>query len=448
MWRIPSETLFKKWLHGNNLNMVDKLKKEIFPILVVGNGTYANRGCEAIVRGTTEILGKAVAPGTELAIAAGVYGSASELAVHTKKELDPRVTNFRLINYPPKWSPLWWQEKANRHLGLKLPARHHRLLPYLQDVSVALEVGGDNYTMDYGFPQHLLDMDDWLMARGIPVVIWGASIGPFGETPELETRMMLHLARLKAVFVRESVTYDYLTRGHGLTNVSLFADPAFCMSPVEPASRTIRSLVEDAPLCINISPLLYSYKTTTRKEPWKVVAGDLNDWVAESASIVSTVAREFKQPVLLLPHVGSDLPGIDDYTFLQRVAATCLDGGTRGIRVPDQPVNAAESKWLIARCRLVMAARTHATIAGFSMAVPTVSIGYSQKARGINQDIFGSQEYCIPTKEFNAGSAVASINAALTKESAIRAHLAAASVRLRASAQAAGTHLRELLTNP
>ncbi len=416
--------------------------------LLVGNGSYQNRGCEAIVRGTVKILADAVGEKANAAFLSGVYGSAADISAQAKDEKDPRISHFPLIAYPPKWSALWWQEKANQRLGLNFSARHEPLLPHLSGSNVALEIGGDNYTMDYGFPQHLLDMDAWPMAQGIPVIIWGASIGPFAENSELEAKMMKHLARLKAVFVRESVTYDYLTREHGQTNVSRFADPAFCLEPVAPMAAATTALVADAPLCINISPLLYSYKSNVRKEPWAVQASDLNEWVEESANIVSAVAREFKLPILLLPHVGSTLPGIDDYSFLQRVASACLQSGTREVRIPAEPLNAAESKYLISKCRLVMAARTHATIAGFSMAVPTVSIGYSQKARGINQDIFGSQEFCIPTKDFRAETAVSAISGALARETEIRVHLLGAAERERFSAMAAGKHLREILTSP
>jgi len=43
-------------------------------------------------------------------------------------------------------------------------------------------------------------------------------------------------------------------------------------------------------------------------------------------------------------------------------------------------------------------ARTHSTIAAISSAVPTLSLAYAQ-ARGLNQDIFGSQEFCLQPTE-------------------------------------------------
>ena len=41
---------------------------------------------------------------------------------------------------------------------------------------------------------------------------------------------------------------------------------------------------------------------------------------------------------------------------------------------------------------MFVGARTHATIAAYSTGVPTLSIGYSVKARGIARDLFGGEE--------------------------------------------------------
>src|SRR5690606_14821725 len=61
--------------------------------------------------------------------------------------------------------------------------------------------------------------------------------------------------------------------------------------------------------------------------------------------------------------------------------------------------NCMELKGFIARCRMFIGARTHATIAAYSSMVPTLVVGYSVKARGIAIDIFGTNEnYVIPVQ--------------------------------------------------
>lgn len=59
-----------------------------------------------------------------------------------------------------------------------------------------------------------------------------------------------------------------------------------------------------------------------------------------------------------------------------------------------------ELKGYIARCRMFIGARTHATIAAYSSLVPTLAVGYSVKAKGIAKDLFGSYEnYVIPVQQ-------------------------------------------------
>ena len=61
--------------------------------------------------------------------------------------------------------------------------------------------------------------------------------------------------------------------------------------------------------------------------------------------------------------------------------------------------NAEELKGFIARCRFMVVARTHASIAAYSTQVPTLVVGYSVKARGIAKDIFGTEEnYVLPVQ--------------------------------------------------
>jgi polysaccharide pyruvyl transferase WcaK-like protein len=100
--------------------------------------------------------------------------------------------------------------------------------------------------------------------------------------------------------------------------------------------------------------------------------------------------------VLLIPHVtarGRKLSMNDEELlrqFLSRFPKTC-----QCVRLLPAGLSAGQIKWVIARCRFLVAARTHATIAGYSSGVPTVAIGYSTKARGIARDIFGHEQYVV-----------------------------------------------------
>jgi colanic acid/amylovoran biosynthesis protein len=414
-------------------------------VLFVGNASYQNRGCEAIVRGTVDILAETMQGLVSFTNA--FYGDRKAFRSQTSEEQDPRISHLRLDAYPRKWTRPWAEARLNERLGLGFSSVHAPLAKPADSAFCALEIGGDNYTTDYGFPAHLIAMDRWLMQRGKPVVIWGASIGPFSENPEQERVMMDHLRSLRGVFVRESATYDYLANQHGLTNIYHFADPAFVMTPQEPEDKAVRVLVAEMPLAINISPLLASFRGRKRAMPWEITTLALESWIMEAAELVSCVRKETDLPVLLVPHVGSTSPGIDDFGFLKAVHQKCLERGVDRISLADQELNARELKWIISQCRALVAARTHATIAAFSTGVPTISLGYSRKALGINQDVFGSTEYCLKANELAAGALVKKVSIMLEKESVIREHLTARGAQLRASAIAAGPKLLQLINS-
>lgn len=412
--------------------------------LLIGNASYQNRGCEAIVRGTAAILEAAVAP-HRLTLTNAFYGNEHDAVWQKTSEEDARIEHVRLAGYPRKWTREWVEDRLNRALGTNFTSVHRPLLRAAATAACALEIGGDNYTLDYGFPEHLVTMDRWLMRKGKPVIIWGASVGPFNDLPTYETKVLMHFRSLPGVLVRERESYNYLVHDHHLENVYLHSDPAFVMNEVQPLDESICARISPAPIILNISPLLFAYVSSKRKMPWQTTREDLEPHIQQAVTIVVGLQRATGLPILLLPHVYSSYPGIDDYSFLRTVYEECRRRGVEGVGVVDEKIGARELKWLIARSRAVVAARTHATIAGISTCVPTISLGYSRKAIGINQDVFGSQQYCIMARDLEPEHIIERVQHILSKEAEIRALLAKRVPKLKASALGAGTTLRELL---
>ena len=94
-----------------------------------------------------------------------------------------------------------------------------------------------------------------------------------------------------------------------------------------------------------------------------------------------------------------------------------------------------------------MGARTHATIAALSSGVPTLSLAYSRKAYGINQDLFGSQEFCLDGADLAvSGKVAARVQAMLAAADAIRQRLREKLPEVIRRAYAAGPRLRDVLS--
>ena len=407
------------------------------PFLIVHGGPYVeNRGCEAILRGTMEILRHEF--GTEARALVSVDASPKIVEAQNTMESDPAVSSFAMAGGGPRWSFDWWLGQVNRRFGTSIYPHFRVLKQPSKNSSVALQIGGDHYTLDYGRPVGFMAMDRYLQSLGLPVVIWGASVGPFDADPAFAPRMFNHLRSLSAIFVRESDSYNYLSANGVSENVHLVADPAFVMKPVEPSPEKIGFVLPAGAIGINLSPMVAFYRGQRHADV------NLNEWLAFCVELVKAAAT-LKRPILLVPHVGSFEPGNADFGLLNAVCQAVSGKVPVPVQVLPDGLNAAELKWIIARCAVFAGARTHSTIAALSSHVPTFSIGYSLKAKGINRDIFGHLDHCVHVADLTVEKFTEGLRTLLTNESAIRAHLHTRIPEIQARALSAGPVLRKII---
>jgi polysaccharide pyruvyl transferase WcaK-like protein len=281
-----------------------------------------------------------------------------------------------------------------------------------------------------------MQLDEHLHQLGVPVMLWGGSVGPFDTDPVFAPEMYAHLHTMRAIFVRESDSYEYLKQ-HGIdANLHRMSDPAFAMEPVEPPADKIGCPVPPGAIGLNLSPLMAKY----------VTGGDMDAWVRLGADMVQSIAETTRRHVLLIPHVT--WAETDDHAFLRRVADACSEARIGNVSCLGGNLSAAETKWVIARCAAFAGARTHATIAAISSGVPTLSLAYSRKARGLNQDIFGSQDYCLQPSEITPTNVAQRLVDLLERSDAMVNHLARSLPGIRESALHSGAILRRLIEGP
>lgn len=408
---------------------LDETSKE--PFLFVGNGPYRNRGCEAIVRGTMEILSSVW--GDNILAKSGVMAQPSTIAAQQASESDPRVTNFSVSHVGTRLTKKWFMSQANRRLGTSF--RHHTLdlAEHFVGARAAMQLGGDNYSLDYGRPWDYIAVDRYLQKRGVPVFIWGASIGPFEQDPDFAKTMYSHLKSLNGIFVRETATQAYLARNGVSENVHLVADPAFVMKKSAPAQE-VQALIREQMIGINISPLVARFGG----------ASSVDEWREKASQMIIECGRKTCRPILLIPHVGSPKSDEDDYSFMQSVKQKV--GERAGVSVEIVPaLQAAELKWVISKCVAFAGARTHSTIAALSSCVPTLSLSYSIKAIGINQDIFGHQRYCHSVKTIEPEQFASVIDDMIKNNEVIRAGLDHVIPQIQARAYSAGHMLQKVI---
>lgn len=348
------------------------------PLFILdGNGPCLNRGCEAILRTTLTILDTAL--GKARYISSPGSGPS---------EMDSRTVVHPDLVHLPASKPLtsvWGRLRQRTYCTLGIND-NVVFQPYLTEATAVLELGGDNLTLDYGVPQTVFRRMEAIRRHGKPIIIWGASIGPFSEEPELERRYISWLKQTELILVRETETQNYLASNGVTKNVRLVADPAFLLEPA-PTSLPVEQTVALGSGCavgLNLSPLFGRYLDGP------------STWVVQARDLLRSVDQHVDCPIFLIPHVIK--PNNNDHAFLSDVLSAT--GTTKNpIYLLDSSYDACQTKWIIAQLSMFIGARTHSTIASLSSEVPTISLGYSAKARGINQDIFGHLRWLVPLHE-------------------------------------------------
>lgn len=328
-------------------------------ILLYPHGGSGNHGCEAIVRSTMLLLRP-----EEGVLFSSACGEDIRYGLDRTVRVLPEQRPIRRCSagYAGAW--------LRRHV-LGVPDAFDRLAfggiaEEGRDACVALCSGGDNYC--YGEPVHIYLQNGLLRRAGVPTVLWGCSL----EREDMKGAMLEDLRTFDLIVARESLTCDAL-RECGCSRTVLYPDPAFAL-PVKEAALP-EGWKEGNMAGINVSPLVIGHE------------GRAGAVMENYARLLEYLLDETEMNVALIPHVV--WPGNDDRKPLAELYERFRHTG-RVLMLGDAPCE--ELKGYIARCRFLVAARTHASIAAYSTGVPALVAGYSVKARGIARDLFGTED--------------------------------------------------------
>lgn len=365
--------------------------EENMKTILYGNGGCQNHGCEAIVRGTFELLKWPLIIASESLDMDKQYGLDQFCDVYDAKAVRPNKIQF-----------------AKAYMKLKVMGDYTALdglsyLPTIRKLSekanLALSVGGDNYC--YTNQKFYAFLNKAYQDNGIQTVLWGCSIEP--EIVK-DNDVSIDLKSYKLIVARESITYKAV-KGIG-ANVVLAPDPAFFM---EAKKCELDQRFNDGNVIgINISPMIVS----NEKQSGAAYANYKN--------LIDFILRNTDMSIALIPHVVWHQN--DDRSVLQRLYDD-FKHDQRLFMVEDH--KAPELKYIISKCRMFVGARTHSTIAAYSTMVPTLVVGYSVKARGIATDLFGTDEkYVLPVQNLkNERELTEAFCWMLDNEDKIRDHL-------------------------
>lgn len=378
------------------------------------HGGSGNHGCEAIVRATDKII---QTPEFEKML------FSFEPAQDKQYGLDSRYQIMHMMEYKADNPILRIARKARTLVD---PAYSNIFNPELfarRAGDICLSIGGDNYS-EYAYAKKMGKLNRLLRKNHQRTVLWGCSVEPaLLAYPDIAA----DLRQYSLITARESITYHALLDAGIAANTKLYPDPAFQLDAVQ--TPLPEGFQPGNTVGLNISPLVIG------KE--KVPGVTLKNCEALLTHIIQTT--DFR--IALIPHVV--WPGLDDRKPLGELYRRFAPTGRVALV---QDAGCMALKGIIAQCRMFIGARTHATIAAYSSCVPTVVIGYSVKARGIAQDLFGTQEnYVIPVQTLQKkDDLIRAFEWLRREEEGIRRHLETMMPDYRARALKAGEEIMRL----
>ena len=328
-------------------------------IILYPHGGSGNHGCEAIVRTTVKILeGNEIFLFSERPDEDRKYLNDLPIKILSPhKEIHRNSFSFARAKY----RQLVHHQKNALDIESFSP-----ILDVCDKESILLSIGGDNYC--YGVNEHLLLINREARKKGTKTVLWGASVDENLISREMEE----DLKEYDLIIAREPLSYEYLKRIN--TNSKMLPDPAFYLEKKN--GNYPKDLFDKKVIGINISPMIIGRETKG------------NITINNYKLLIKRILEETEDHIALIRVPMKEL--YETYKNTGRV-----------FTIEDQ--SCTQLKDIISKCSFFIGARTHSTIAAYSSGVPTIVMGYSIKALGIAQELFGSAEgYVIPVQQLSA----------------------------------------------
>ncbi len=335
-------------------------------ILLYGHGGCENHGCEAIVRGTVDII-KNEFPNSTFCLLIQDYkiGIDGEIGLPVNEIILQRRIKKLSLSYFLAAMSYMFTRKADKYFDSVYSFAQDRI----SESEIALSIGGDNYC--YGQHNSLYYLDESLDKRNCKRVLWGCSVEPNSLSDET---LIKDLDGFSLIVGREPITVEALKKVLKNAKVILRPDPAFALKKSEvniPDRFKANGIVG-----INLSPVVANI--TDR--------GNLT--YDNYDEMIRYIIDSTNYNIFLVPHVtwnkSNDLEPLkslyEKYKHTQRVMLI------------EKFKDCCELKGYISECDMFIGARTHSTIAAYSSCVPCIAVGYSVKAEGIAKQLFGTTD--------------------------------------------------------
>ncbi len=358
-------------------------------IKLYNHGGSLNHGCEAIVRSTKKIIGDNIELWSKNPAFDKCYG--------LDKVIDIKHDQ---TSYPNKIKNLY-NKVISKILKTDEPFIKQARKVFLDNISqndICLSIGGDLYC--YRGVDKLYYLDKAIKNKKAKTVLWGCSV----DVESIDVTAKENLSLFDLIIARETISFNTLKKIN--KNTYLYPDPAFQLETEKP--QKVNEMFEKDMVGINVSPL--------------IIDCEKNEGITKKSyeNLIEYILNHTNLKIALIPHVVYDFS--DDRKPLIQLYEKYKDS-KRVMMIED--CSCSVLKWYISKCRFIITARTHVSIASYSKCVPTLVVGYSTKAKGIAEDIFGTYEnYVLPVQSLSSEDTLTNQFIWLMKnEEKIKSHL-------------------------
>ncbi|MFG0293267.1 MAG: polysaccharide pyruvyl transferase family protein [Phycisphaerales bacterium JB050] len=302
----------------------------------------------------------------------------------------------------------------------------------IDEAAAVLDVsGGDSFSDIYGRERFISITRPKLMAirRGTPLILLPQTYGPYHD-PKLKAIAAKAVRGAAMCWARDersfSILQDLLGDSFDPDRHRCGVDLAFGLEPrdaSESLSGKIRSMIEAdrsaRPLVgFNVSGLIYNdpAKAVSRykfKADYRELLESFLSWLLESTDA----------NLVLIPHVMSEPGHYESDTGACEAVAKAL-GAKHADRVVVSPrtLDQCQVKWLIGQTDWFCGTRMHSTIASLSSGVPTATVSYSDKAKGVFETC-GQGEHVVDPRELETPEVVERLKASFGSRPLAKASL-------------------------
>jgi polysaccharide pyruvyl transferase WcaK-like protein len=336
-----------------------------------------------------------------------------------------------------------------RLLKIKIPLP--KPVKILRDSDFLLDIGGITFSDGRVMQLFYNVFTIWpAMLLGVPVIKLSQAMGPFNTT--LNRKLATHfLPKCHKIFTRGSMTDRYTNQLMGTNNTEQVADIAFLYEPeyslsqenegqIEELKSKIKAWKQTGEKVISVVPSSLVLKRSVKQGgdyPGKL----LNLFLSTKDESVRYVflpngTREgsdklMNNDIIAINVIQEKFKQELDQDSFEKIEWVNYDINTRGVR---QIIGLTDG---------LVASRFHAMVAGLSLCVPTMVIGWSHKYRETLAD-FGMQSYAIDFKNTDL-KILATSRKFLHNLSEIKSQLDNNILRVKASSNRQFEYLRQII---